>query len=447
MHLRARRILSALFFLLFILATPAIIISTAGYRYNFIKGRLERTGVMFVSTKPSNARVFLNDKEEKSLTPTRVRHLLPGKYDVRIEKDGYRPWTRTVEIRSRETSFLNNITLFRQGIPELALASPVSEMQLSEDGKYGAFISEEESVAEIHLLNLKTQASYLAYRTEHASEADLRLAWSKDSERLLIHRQQDGRADFFIWNKDEPLKLQNLREIFPQSYEQAFWSEEGRYIYAATERQLYLLDPRARTAQDIGPAVPNMSVLPSGFFGVFQDNGETVLVRRTFDAETFDVLGTLPPGEYAYVNGSHLGLIDESQERLLLIDPMVQPNELGYFEARASHAKWSEDEARIIYWNDLELHTYDPSTNVARLVTRLGTRIVDAAWLPDFDTLFFSDPETVMAIDGEDILSQSLTEIARFSSVRAFMIDPDGSVAWFIGAIGEKDGVWMMRIR
>lgn len=447
MHLRVRRILSALFFLVFIVAAPAIIVSTAGYRYNFVKGRLERTGVMFISTKPSNAKIFLNGKEEKSETPTRIRRLLPGKYEVRIEKEGYHPWVRTVEVRSRETSFLNNLALFRQGVPELALELPIRDMHLSEDGRYAALLSEQESVTEVHLVDLKSGETHLPYRTENASGADVALAWSKDSERLLIQRTGQNGTDFLIWNEDLPDEVLNLRTISAKPYVQAFWSEEGRFLYAASDRQLYLIDPRTRTTQEVGPAVPNMTILPFGIFGVFRDGPETVLVRRSREADTFDVLGPVPSGNYRFVNGSHLGLLDETQGRLLIIDPASTPNELNYFEARAEHAKWSEDNGQVLYWTNLELHTYDPSTNVDRLVTRLGTSIVDASWFPGFELLLFADPESVQSVEGADFLTRNVTEIARFTSIKAFEVTPSGNEAWFSASIGGQEGLWKVRIR
>ncbi len=75
---------------------------------------VERTGVMIVESRPEGAAITLNGKVQDSETPARVQKLSPGPYAVRVEKPGYHAWEKTASIRSRETTFLNDIGLFRK---------------------------------------------------------------------------------------------------------------------------------------------------------------------------------------------------------------------------------------------------------------------------------------------------------------------------------------------
>ena len=55
-------------------------------------------GTMVVSSIPSGASVFLDDEPQKRPTPTEIEKLPVGKeYEIRVEKEGFKPWTRTVE--------------------------------------------------------------------------------------------------------------------------------------------------------------------------------------------------------------------------------------------------------------------------------------------------------------------------------------------------------------
>src|SRR5688572_3398648 len=107
MRSRARRLLSWTFIVTFFLIAPAIILSTAGYRYNFATRRIERTGVMIVETRPTGAMVTLNGERQVDDTPARLPSLSPGTYDLRVEKIGYHIWEKNVAIESRSTAFVN----------------------------------------------------------------------------------------------------------------------------------------------------------------------------------------------------------------------------------------------------------------------------------------------------------------------------------------------------
>jgi len=62
-----------------------------GLVFLFMTGCIERT--IRITSDPSGALVYLND-EEVGRTPVAVTFLFYGTYDVRLERDGYKPlWT------------------------------------------------------------------------------------------------------------------------------------------------------------------------------------------------------------------------------------------------------------------------------------------------------------------------------------------------------------------
>jgi tRNA A-37 threonylcarbamoyl transferase component Bud32 len=64
-----------------------------------IEAPLERlVGTIVVKSDPPGALVFLDDEPQKRPTPTEIEKLPVGKeYEIRVEKEGFKPWTRTVE--------------------------------------------------------------------------------------------------------------------------------------------------------------------------------------------------------------------------------------------------------------------------------------------------------------------------------------------------------------
>ena len=62
-----------------------------------------RHGSLSVESRPAGARVFL-DNRLAGTTPLAVSDLAAGSVDVRIEQEGYRPWTSIVQITANERS-------------------------------------------------------------------------------------------------------------------------------------------------------------------------------------------------------------------------------------------------------------------------------------------------------------------------------------------------------
>jgi len=63
-----------------------------------------QAGTLMLSSTPSGAAIYVNDRLTQQATPSQL-NLPPGKYNVRVEKDGMRK-SESVEIRNGVTSYL-----------------------------------------------------------------------------------------------------------------------------------------------------------------------------------------------------------------------------------------------------------------------------------------------------------------------------------------------------
>ena len=118
-----RHILFVLFAAGFLISAPLVVLFTAGYRYHFESGKIVQTGVLNVSSIPKGATVFLDDLIQKERTPAVISNVIPGDHIVRVEKDGYSSWKKTMEISSKQSTFSNQVVLFLQLAPEIRSAS------------------------------------------------------------------------------------------------------------------------------------------------------------------------------------------------------------------------------------------------------------------------------------------------------------------------------------
>lgn len=101
----------SIIFLTFIISLIA-----RGYKINLKQGTiLTATGILSATSEPKAASVYL---DEKLVTATdNTINLAPNTYTVKIIKDGYLPWQKTVQIK-KETVYQTNTQLFRS-VPDL----------------------------------------------------------------------------------------------------------------------------------------------------------------------------------------------------------------------------------------------------------------------------------------------------------------------------------------
>ena len=115
MHIFWRRVTYSLFFIIFFIVSPLLILYSLGYRYNFTTNNIEKNGAFYIKSYPKNADIFINNKKSNKKTPNQITNIKPNLYNVKISKEDYLPWEKKLEIKQGETTFIENIN----GIPPL----------------------------------------------------------------------------------------------------------------------------------------------------------------------------------------------------------------------------------------------------------------------------------------------------------------------------------------
>ena len=98
------------------LSTYIISLIARGYRFSIKKGIvLNATGMISAISRPKGASVFINEKLVTATDDT--INLTPGVYSLKINKDGFLPWQKTITIKP-ETVYQADIQLF-SAVPDL----------------------------------------------------------------------------------------------------------------------------------------------------------------------------------------------------------------------------------------------------------------------------------------------------------------------------------------
>jgi hypothetical protein len=107
MRLTHRFSLIGIGIIIFVIITPLLVFYARGFVFDVSNWHIVKTGALVVKTIPTKAEVYLDDKLQSALTPSSIRFLIPGDYNVRLEKTGYQSWTKRLNIRSQLVTWAN----------------------------------------------------------------------------------------------------------------------------------------------------------------------------------------------------------------------------------------------------------------------------------------------------------------------------------------------------
>ena len=112
MNIFWRRITYSIFFTIFFISSPLLILYSLGYRYNFTTNNIEKNGAFYIKSYPKNANIYIDNVLNNKKTPNQIVNIKPANYKLKVIKSNYLPWEKELIIRKGETTFVENIVLF-----------------------------------------------------------------------------------------------------------------------------------------------------------------------------------------------------------------------------------------------------------------------------------------------------------------------------------------------
>ncbi|RMD50419.1 PEGA domain-containing protein, partial [Candidatus Parcubacteria bacterium] len=192
-----RRIIFWLFVIAFFIISPLIILYTSGYRYNPHSGRLVKTGVLTIDSDPRGATIKLNNELQEKKTPTTIKQLLPGTYELTVEKENYKAWRGKIQIYGGQTTNISNIFLFLDSEPDVLFTKTASSVKPSPTGDTVAYLTNTQGWEEIWLFQPKKNSHTMIGQDIAAGETQLN--WSANGHYLSTLNSTRG---LMIFNKN-----------------------------------------------------------------------------------------------------------------------------------------------------------------------------------------------------------------------------------------------------
>lgn len=207
------------------LATTILLYLANGF--NVQQGKVIQNGLVFVSSNPGGASIFLNDKEQDSQTNTRL--VLPaGTYTMRLAREGYREWQRALTVEGGSVDRFDYPLLIPNDLAtatagEYASAPPLTTQ--SPDRRW-LMVQQPGSVANFDVYDtedpekIKTAkkvavlpASVPALPLSDASQLEV-VEWSNDNSHVLLRHSVAEQSEYIMLSRDKPEESVNVsREL------------------------------------------------------------------------------------------------------------------------------------------------------------------------------------------------------------------------------------------
>jgi hypothetical protein len=236
MTLAARRVIFYIFILVFVISAPLIIFYTLGYRYNFEKNKIQKTGIFVFNSKPEKSSVFLNGNIREEKTPARIINLLPVDYLVKIEKDGYYSWQKNLTIQAGLTTFAENIFLFEKNQPQKILDGKIYFFSISPDYKNAIYIEENKNQEQIWQISLSNYEKKILYQLP-LKNGVINIEWSADGQKILIDQTSIKKYIVLDINDENANIYNNLSDFYP-----TFKKIENKLLHPETLDNLIFLE-------------------------------------------------------------------------------------------------------------------------------------------------------------------------------------------------------------
>ncbi len=414
MQLKTRRLLFFISLITFLIASPSVIMYSLGYKLNLKTFKIEKTGGVFVNIDYQNYKIFIDNTLKKNVSKplfaqrgVLIPNLIPRTYNIKISKDGYKSWEKTLKIESGIVTEIKNIFLLPKNLSAFLLDSDVSDFTLSDSKENLAYIKENYLIS-LNIKNNKQTEVKLPKKSGNQKNKILDKSLNKNSI-YLVNTNSILKIDL----KTEKItilknpKMEKYLKIQPNP-------KNSNYLFVLSNKNiLYKLDAENEQKSILAKNISNFYV--TGESVIYTTKNPVNFYKRKIGEDkitqiTFSPIKNFSENSKILVRfDDPVALLNDNKE-LLLFD--YSSEKFKKFAENITDVKISGDFSKMIYRNDHEIYVYYFEASYPRkkagdkdLLGRYSKKIQDASWF-DFDnqhiSLTINDKVNVLELDGRN---------------------------------------------
>lgn len=244
MSKKTRLIILLICVMCFFVIAPVLVAYSVGYRFDFEKGKVVSTGGIYVRTFPAAELVIIDSKISTKpgifSNAVFVQSLLPKEHTVSVTKDGYYDYFKTLQVKERAVTKLENITLFKKSLIFTTMGS-ANYMSIAPNNQN--IITTVNSLNHITVnyfnLNSKDDSQKI---TIPEKGGVLEIKWSDDSNKAIVKTQTNSGIVYYIFeNLGQAPIISRLAYLDSNSEQISFNPRDLEEIFYQENNILYSL--------------------------------------------------------------------------------------------------------------------------------------------------------------------------------------------------------------
>lgn len=265
--LRLRKILFTVFCLLYLVLTPLIIARMLGFVTNPLTHRFVKTGLVYVSTNPPDAAVFMDGRMIHGTTPTVIRDLTPGKHFIRLQLDGYKDWEKSIPIVGKKATVLENTLLIPEQWPIKRISNKPYQNLIGASA--GILVGINPVLKDIDIFrtdeNNNHEALPLFLKNAIYADGQLVRVFNADKSPYILLEASLHDKHKFLWVslKDKPPLIEDITDLFGPIPDNIVWANtDDKNIWAFYPQAITRINIKTKTIYPFKPTAGPPGILP-----------------------------------------------------------------------------------------------------------------------------------------------------------------------------------------
>lgn len=445
-----RRLIYIFFVLLFLLSVPTVLLYTAGYKYNFRKWRLDRTGVLFLESIPRNATVLLNNKRVRQTTPARLPALLPEDYQIKIQKSGYLSWQKTLAVLPGQTTFANTVFLPKDAGNENFFETTAQNLSLAPSGKIMLLAGRNKSVndrrpnyLELGFYELENK-KYQPVLNLPYSQTPPDLKWL-DDKMVVVQSGVPNQFFLLIVGETSPIFLNT--EFDAPIHKIELETTQTGVILVRAGRRFWRFNIKNRQKEFVEKYNFDTYGIQGGLiYFMRQDLKNLYLASRPITDKSDGAIKNLlqlKGAKYEFLDSPDGFVLLRSAENITLIKLNPEPRVILQTEAKEGRYFRNGNSLRFLHFTDSEIYVFDVGPETNQLVTRLGTKILGVRPLSDGEHLLILADNKITMVELDNRAERNVWALAEGETIYNFAYNRDDEIIYFVGHLPEqKNGLY-----
>ncbi|MBI3671557.1 hypothetical protein HY249_02055 [Candidatus Azambacteria bacterium] len=411
MNLKTRRVLFFASLAIFLIASPAVIMYSLGYKFDTETFTMQKTGGIFVNADYGEYTISINDSIKKDVQKAifikrgiLFTNLIPKVYKVSIEKNNYLSWSKTLPVESGLVTEVKNVFLMPKDPEILEVDKDVSDFTISGSQEKIAYLKK----SEIIIMDVKS-GEKISMPSKSKKTLNL-TGFSSDEKDIFFEDDSNIYKTSFADNT-----VKSMAEPKNDPYAKIAQSLKDKdTAYALSKKGvIYELNIATKTRKEITKDIKNfyltgndivyITTEPQNFYKINIDSGKTTQI-------TFNPLSNIDQNSKIIKRfDDPVAVIDKNSDLLIFSYGSEKFNKLA---DNIIDAQVSSDLSKMFYRKDKEIYVYyftesypAKKAGDTDLIGIFGKKIKDASWF-SFNNhhlfLNFDNDIKIIELDGRD---------------------------------------------